>query len=140
MKSGIKLGKAYEKFNLEWMEDVIPWYYTDLLKEITDASPTPTITGEDIYEIADFEKLCSVHAVDKIHPDLATSGGILRTHKIGDMAFGYGVPMAMHFAGTPVSCMANVHCAAATATSLRWRTTRSTCRGGRIWSMDWISQ
>ena len=25
-----------------------------------------------------------------------------------------GVPMAMHFAGTPVSCMANVHCAAAT--------------------------
>jgi L-alanine-DL-glutamate epimerase-like enolase superfamily enzyme len=24
------------------------------------------------------------------------------------------VPMAMHFAGTPVSCMANVHCAAAT--------------------------
>ena len=30
------------------------------------------------------------------------------------MAFEYGVPMAMHFAGTPVSCMANVHCAAAT--------------------------
>jgi len=24
------------------------------------------------------------------------------------------VPMAMHFAGTPVACMANVHCAAAT--------------------------
>ena len=37
----------------------------------------------------------------KIHPDLATSGGILRTHKIGDMAYTYGVPMAMHFAGTP---------------------------------------
>ena len=30
------------------------------------------------------------------------------------MAWEYGVPMAMHFAGTPVSCMANVHCAAAT--------------------------
>jgi L-alanine-DL-glutamate epimerase-like enolase superfamily enzyme len=114
VKSCIRLGKAYEKFNLEWIEDVIPWYYTDLLKQITDASPTPTITGEDIYEIADFENLCKNHAVSKIHPDLATSGGILRTHKIGDMAFGYGVPMAMHFAGTPVSCMANVHCAAAT--------------------------
>ena len=58
--------------------------------------------------------LCREHAVDKIHPDLATSGGILQTHRIGDMAFEYGVPMAMHFAGTPVSCMANVHCAAAT--------------------------
>jgi L-alanine-DL-glutamate epimerase-like enolase superfamily enzyme len=114
VKSVIRLGKAYEKFNLEWMEDVIPWYYTDLLKEITAASPTPTLTGEDIYELADFETLCKNHAVDKIHPDLATSGGILRTHRIGNMAFGYGVPMAMHFAGTPVSCMANVHCAAAT--------------------------
>ena len=114
VKSVIRLGKAYEKFNLEWMEDVIPWYYTDLLKEITEASPTPTLTGEDIYQFSDFETLCKEHAVDKIHPDLATSGGILQTHRIGDMAFRYGVPMAMHFAGTPVSCMASVHCAAAT--------------------------
>ena len=114
VKSAIRLGKAFEKFNLEWMEDVIPWYYTDLLKEITQESPTPTLTGEDIYKLEDFEKLCREHAVDKIHPDLATSGGILQTHRIGDMAFKYGVPMAMHFAGTPVSCMANVHCAAAT--------------------------
>jgi L-alanine-DL-glutamate epimerase-like enolase superfamily enzyme len=114
VNSVIRLARAYEKFNLEWIEDVIPWWYTDLLKQITDSTTTPTNTGEDIYEIADFEKLCSTHAVDKIHPDLATSGGILRTHKIGDMAYKYGVPMAMHFAGTPVSHMANVHCAAAT--------------------------
>ena len=52
--------------------------------------------------------------MDIIHPDLATSGGILETKKIGDAAQDFGVPMAMHFAGTPVSCMANVHCAAAT--------------------------
>jgi L-alanine-DL-glutamate epimerase-like enolase superfamily enzyme len=114
VNSVIRLGRAYEKYNLSWMEDVIPWYYTDLLKRITDSQPTPTITGEDIYNIEDFEVLCSKHAVSKIHPDLATSGGIMRTHLIGDMAFKYGVPMAMHFAGTPVSCMANVHCAAAT--------------------------
>lgn len=114
VNSAIRLGKAYEKFNLEWIEDVIPWFYTDLLKQITLESPTPTITGEDIYRIEDFETLCREHAVDKIHPDLSTSGGILQTHRIGDMAFKYGVPMAMHFAGTPVACMANVHCAAAT--------------------------
>jgi len=74
----------------------------------------PILTGEDIYQFSDFETLCKEHAVDKIHPDLATSGGILQTHHIGDMAFRYGVPMAMHFAGTPVGCMACVHCAAAT--------------------------
>jgi len=114
VKSIIRLGKAYEKFNLEWIEDVIPWTYTDLLKEISDQSPTPILTGEDIFLKEPFRVLCEKHAVSKIHPDLATSGGILETHKIGDMAEEYGVPMAMHFAGTPVSCMANVHCAAAT--------------------------
>lgn len=114
VKSIIRLGKAYEKFNLEWIEDVIPWQYTDLLKEISDQSPTPILTGEDIYLKEDFRVLCERHAVSKIHPDLATSGGILETHKIGDMAEEHGVPMAMHFAGTPISCMANVHCAAAT--------------------------
>ena len=114
VKSIIRLGKAYEKYNLAWMEDVIPWQYTDLLKQISAESPTPILTGEDIYLKEGFRVLCENHAVSKIHPDLATSGGILETHKIGDMAWEYGVPMAMHFAGTPVSCMANVHCAAAT--------------------------
>jgi L-alanine-DL-glutamate epimerase-like enolase superfamily enzyme len=114
VKSIIRLGKAYEKYNLSWMEDVIPWMYTDLLKQISDESPTPILTGEDIYLKEPFQVLCERHAVSKIQPDLATSGGILETHRIGDMAEEYGVPMAMHFAGTPVGCMANVHCAAAT--------------------------
>ena len=114
VKSIIRLGKAYEKYNLSWMEDVIPWQYTDLLKEISDQSPTPILTGEDIYLKEPFKVLCEKRAVSKIQPDLASSGGILETHKIGDMAQEYGVPMVMHYAGTPIGCMASVHCAAAT--------------------------
>jgi L-alanine-DL-glutamate epimerase-like enolase superfamily enzyme len=114
VNSCIKLGKELEKYNLAWLEDMIPWQYTDLLKKITDAVDIPVLTGEDIYLKEPFMELCRNHAVDIIHPDLATSGGILETKKIGDGAQEYGVAMAMHFAGTPVSCMANVHCAAAT--------------------------
>jgi L-alanine-DL-glutamate epimerase-like enolase superfamily enzyme len=114
VNSCIRLGRAFEKYNLSWMEDLIPWQFTDLWKRITESIPTPTLTGEDIYLKEDFVKLCENHAVSKIHPDLATAGGILETKKIGDAAMEYGVPMAMHFAGTPVSCMASVHCAAAT--------------------------
>jgi len=93
------LGKAYEKYNLSWIEDVIPWTYTDLLKQISDESPTPVLTGEDIYLKEPFQVLCEKHAVSKIHPDLATSGGILETHKIGDMAEEYGVPMGYALCG-----------------------------------------
>ncbi len=114
VNSCIRLGKGLEKYNMAWLEDMIPWQYTDLWKQITDEIDVPTLTGEDIFLKEPFEELCRNHAVDKIQPDLATSGGILETKKIGDMAQFYGVPMALHFAGTPVSCMANVHCAAAT--------------------------
>src|SRR5881296_433306 len=114
VNSCIRLARAMEKHQLAWMEDMIPWQYTDLLKKITDAVEVPILTGEDIYLKEEFTKLVNAKAVDMIHPDLASAGGILETKKIGDLAMEGGVPMAMHFAGTPVSFMANVHCAAAT--------------------------
>jgi L-alanine-DL-glutamate epimerase-like enolase superfamily enzyme len=114
VNSCIRLGKALEKYNIAWLEDMIPWQRTELWKKITDAVDIPTLTGEDIYLKEGFIELARNHAVDILHPDLATSGGILETKKIGDTIQEYGVPMAMHFAGSPVSCMANVHCAAAT--------------------------
>ncbi|MBI1387526.1 MAG: mandelate racemase/muconate lactonizing enzyme family protein [bacterium] len=114
VNSCIRLGKALEPYQIAWLEDMIPWEYTDLWKEITDEIDVPTLTGEDIYLREGFRDLIVNHAVDMIHPDLATSGGILETKRIGDFAQEHGVPMAMHFAGTPISCMANVHCAAAT--------------------------
>lgn len=114
VNSCIRLGKALEKYNLAWLEDMVPWQYTELLKQITMAVDIPILTGEDIYLKEPFIELARAHAVDMLQPDLATSGGILETKKIGDAIQEYGIPMAMHFAGTPVSCMANVHCAAAT--------------------------
>ena len=114
LNSLIRLGKAFQKCNLAWMEDTLPWYHTDLLKQLRDAIDVPICTGEDMYLLEPFEVLCREHAVDVIQPDLSSSGGILETKRIGDMAQKYGVPMAMHMAGSPVCAFANVHCAAAT--------------------------
>ncbi len=110
----IRLGKALEKYRLAWLEDMVPWQYTEQHKTITTALETPTLTGEDIYLLEYFKPLIDNHAVDIIHPDLASSGGLLETKRIGDYAEEKGIAMAMHQAGTPVSFMANVHCAAAT--------------------------
>ena len=110
----IRLGKTLEKYRLAWLEDTVPWQYTEQLKTISNALDTPLLTGEDIYLLENFKPIIDGHAVDIIHPDLATSGGLLETKRIGDYAEEKGIAMAMHQAGTPVSFMANVHCAAAT--------------------------
>jgi L-alanine-DL-glutamate epimerase-like enolase superfamily enzyme len=112
--NGIRLGRALEKYRLAWLEDIVSWEYTEQWKRLTDALETPTLTGEDIYLLKYFKPLIDERAVDIVHPDLASSGGLLETKRIGDYAEEYGIAMAMHQAGTPVSFMANVHCAAAT--------------------------
>ena len=114
VNSCIRLARAMEKHQLAWMEDMVPWQLGQLMKQIKDSTNIPILTGEDIFLKEDFNKLVDMQAVDMIHPDLASAGGCLETKKIGDYAQEHGVAMAMHFAGTPVSFMANVHCAAAT--------------------------
>ena len=114
VNSCIKLGKALQPYQLAWLEDMVPWEYTEMLKEIKNAIDVPLLTGEDIYLLDGFKPLIDERAVDMVHPDLATAGGIMETKKIGDYAEQAGIAMAMHFAGTPVSFMANLHCAAAT--------------------------
>lgn len=114
LNNAIRWGKKVEPYRLAWLEDMVPWEYTDQFKKMSDALETPVLTGEDIYLLSGFKPLIDTGAVDIVHPDLATAGGILETKRIGDYAEEKGVAMAMHFAGSPVSFMANVHCAAAT--------------------------
>jgi L-alanine-DL-glutamate epimerase-like enolase superfamily enzyme len=115
INNSIRFGKAMEKYRLAWVEDMVPWFYTDQWKTVSDAIETPTCTGEDIYLLKDgFKPLLDARAVDIIQPDLGTSGGLLETKRIGDYAEECGVAMALHMAGSPVCFMANVHCAAAT--------------------------
>lgn len=111
----LRLGQALEPYNLAWLEDLVPWQLIDQWVQLERALNTPVCTGEDIYLKEGFRPLIEARAVNIIHPDLATSGGILETKKIGDMAEERGISMALHMAGTPVSTMASVHCAAATA-------------------------
>jgi len=113
VNSCIRLARAMEPHQMAWMEDMVPWQFGHLLKEIRDQVNVAILTGEDIYLKEPFMELIQMGAVDMIHPDLASSGGLIETKKIGDFAQDHGVAMAMHFAGSPVSFMANVHCAAA---------------------------
>jgi L-alanine-DL-glutamate epimerase-like enolase superfamily enzyme len=112
-KEVIRLGEALEPYDLAWIEDPMPWYDIDGHKQVTDAIKTPTAAGEELYLWDGFRELIEKRAVDIIHPDLLTSGGILETKRIADYAERHGLPTALHFAGSPIAFMANVHCAAA---------------------------
>ena len=110
----IRLGKALDRYNLAWYEDMVPWQFPDQYRRLRDACDTPICTGEDIYLREGFMDLFEQQAISVCHPDLATSGGILETKKIGDTAQEHGISMALHMSALPIAQMASVHCAAAT--------------------------
>jgi len=115
LNNSIRFGRAMEKYRLAWLEDMVPWFDIVNNKKLSDTLETPILTGEDIYCLRDgFKPLIDARAVDIIHPDIGTSGGLLETKRIGDYAEENQVAMAMHMAGSPVCLMASVHCAAAT--------------------------
>lgn len=114
LNSMIRLGKAFEPYNIAWLEDLIPWQYADQWKEISQAIDVPTLTGEDIYLKEGFRELIEKRAVDMVHPDPVSAGGYLETKRIGDFAEEHGMAMALHHASSPVSFMGCVHTAAAT--------------------------
>lgn len=114
INEAIRLGQAVEPYRLAWLEDMVPWTYTEMWKEISTAINTPTITGEDIFLLEHFKPLIDSRAVDIVHPDPNSAGGILETKRIGDYAEEHGIAQALHHAASPVSFLGSVHSAAAT--------------------------
>lgn len=109
----IRFARHMEHQNLAWIEDMIPWMYTDQYVRLRQSTTTPICTGEDIYLKEDFRRLIEAGGVSIIHPDILTCGGALELKKIADIADENGVAVAIHMAESPIGCLAAIHTAAA---------------------------
>ncbi len=114
--SGIRLGEAMAKPSrkLAYIEDVVPYRAPDaveMMRQITERSPTPTLGYEDLFGLSGFKPFINEGAVSIIHPDMETSGGLMETKKIANYAYRHGIKTMFHHAGSPVGAMASVHCA-----------------------------
>jgi L-alanine-DL-glutamate epimerase-like enolase superfamily enzyme len=116
----IRYARAFEPYQLAWAEDMLQDLFhargeADLFdwqsyKEIKEATTTPQAMGEGLFGLEQgFRPFIENRAVDIIHPDPLTSGAIRETKRISEYASLYGIKTAVHFAGSPVGCMASVH-------------------------------
>ena len=60
LQDGIRLARRIEKYAPAWLEDVIPWQYTEQYRQLQQATSVPICTGEDIYLKEGFEPLLNV--------------------------------------------------------------------------------
>lgn len=114
--SGIALGEfmADSKYSLAYIEDVVHFSWFDSVNinsKLTTGSPTPTLGFEDLFGLEGFAPFIQQKAINIIHPDMLTSGGMIETKKIADYADRFGIKTMMHCACSPVGSMAMVHVA-----------------------------
>jgi L-alanine-DL-glutamate epimerase-like enolase superfamily enzyme len=123
VNDSIRYARAFEPYDLAWAEDMIQVGHLGAggdaprnwraYRELCDSTTTPIATGESLFGLEEgFKTLIDNRAVDIIHPDPLTSGAIRETKRICDYASMNGVQTAIHFAGSPVGCLASVHMAA----------------------------
>ena len=114
-------GSAYQGPYGGWMEDIVPWYYSSpfnsqypILDQIhgQNSGGIPILTGEDMYSTDEFYALIDAGAVDYIHPDQSTAGGIHQTRLAAMYAHAKGIKTALHMSGSPFTLAASLHIAA----------------------------
>jgi len=109
----IRYAKAFERYQLAWAEDMLPYTDWQGLKAISDATTTPQLTGEYGFGLKEaFRPLIDHRAVDLIHPDVTVCGGLLELRRIAEYADLNGIPVALHLCNGPVAQAAAIHAAA----------------------------
>jgi len=111
----IRMARAYEKYDLAWLEDLFSvsgWFRVEEFKEVRDHTTTKLATGEDIFGLEEgFKALIDAKAIHVCHIEAGTAGGCRETKRIADYAYERGLDTAIHMAGSPVGSLACAHTA-----------------------------
>ena len=92
----IQAGRAFEPFNLVWMEEPIDPDNIDGHRAVADATSVPIATGENLRSVAEFRHLIQARGVHYPEPDPTNCGGVSAFMKIARLAEAHGLSVTSH--------------------------------------------
>ena len=109
----LRLARAVAPIDPMWLEDPMPPAWSDSWAKLTQESPVPILTGENLYKAEGFAPFILNQGVHKVQIDIPKAGGLLEAKRIADLAAMYYLPICGHNASSPVGAIASAHVAAA---------------------------
>jgi L-alanine-DL-glutamate epimerase-like enolase superfamily enzyme len=110
--SALRLANAVAPVRPIWMEDPLPIAYNEQWVKLTEKSPVPILTGENLYTRDDFRPFIVNQGVNLIEIDVSMAGGLLEAKKIADLAELYYIPVSTHNVAGPIATVASANFAA----------------------------
>ncbi len=110
--SALRLANAVAPMRPIWMEDPLPIAYNEQWVKLTEQSPVPILTGENLYTRDDFRPFIVNQGLHLIEIDVSMAGGLLEAKKIADLAELYYIPVCTHNVAGPIATIASANFAA----------------------------
>ncbi|MFC1693739.1 mandelate racemase/muconate lactonizing enzyme family protein [Candidatus Latescibacterota bacterium] len=108
----LALARAIAPMKPWWLEDPIPSDFSDTWVKLTEESPVPILTGENLYTRHGFKPFIVNQGCHIIHIDIVKAGGLLEAKKIADLADIFYIPTCAHNVASPIGSIASTHSAA----------------------------
>ena len=105
----IEVGRLLEQEGIGHFEEPCPYWQLEQTKLVTEALALDVTGGEQDWDLATWQRMIDLRAVDIVQPDVMYMGGITRTLTVARMAERAGLPVTPHSANLSLVTMCTMH-------------------------------
>lgn len=105
----IEVGRLLEQDGIGHFEEPCPYWHLEQTKLVTDALALDVTGGEQDWDLATWQRMIDLRAVDIVQPDVMYMGGLTRTLTVARMAERAGLPVTPHSANLSLVTMCTMH-------------------------------
>ena len=108
-RRAVEVGRLLEAQGISHYEEPCPYWKLEETKLVTDALDLDVAGGEQDWDLATWERMIAMRAVDIVQPDVMYMGGISRTLRVAHMAAAAGMPCTPHSANLSLVTLCTMH-------------------------------
>lgn len=105
----IEIGHMLEAHGVGHFEEPTPYWKLDETKRVSEALSIDVTGGEQDWDLATWQRMIDMRAVDVVQPDVMYMGGLWRTLKVASMASDAGLPCTPHSANLSLVTICTMH-------------------------------
>ncbi|MFM7065315.1 MAG: mandelate racemase/muconate lactonizing enzyme family protein [Gammaproteobacteria bacterium] len=105
----IDVGRLLEAHGIGHFEEPTPYWQLEQTRQVTDALDLDVTGGEQDWDLATWERMMAMRAVDIVQPDVMYMGGLSRTLQVAAMAAAHGLPCTPHSANLSLVTVCTMH-------------------------------
>ena len=108
-RRAIEVGRLLEAEGIGHYEEPCPYWKLEQTRAVTAALELDVTGGEQDWDLATWERMIDMRAVDIVQPDVMYMGGIARTLQVVRMAAAAGMPVTPHSANLSLVTICTMH-------------------------------